>query len=469
MFIFYADKNKLTVRKREAVTSGSVNAYRARFEFSADWDGLERTAVFKAGTEERSVFLDDTNECGIPWEVLVKPGVRLLAGVYGTRGGEIVLPTVWESLGTILEGVSVPQEGSYPPTPELWQQELERKGDTLEYDGLNLTLMSGEKALSTVEIAGGGSVPVPGPEGPPGEDGKDGISPTVATQPINGGHEVIITDVDGPHVFNVMDGQDGRDGADGKEGPPGPAGKDGPMGPQGPAGADGAPGPAGPEGPAGKDGDPGPTGPQGEPGPTGPEGPQGPDGEPGKDGTDGESGATFTPAVSEEGVLSWTNDKGLPNPEPVSIKGPPGDAGTGEDTGEIYSTEEVRIGTWIDGKPLYRRVFEANIPTQLSAWITINPVIDDINPYIVNAYSLSTDTNYECEALPTVAGSGANIAPTKVMFVKGSGVQIFNSGSWYVGRKCITIVYYGKDADSTASAYEIKTSSLINTTAATAE
>lgn len=34
-----------------------------------------------------------------------------------------------------------------------------------------------------------------------------------------------------------------------------------------------------------------------------------------------ENGATFTPSVSEDGVISWTNDKGLENPEPVNIKG----------------------------------------------------------------------------------------------------------------------------------------------------
>lgn len=33
-------------------------------------------------------------------------------------------------------------------------------------------------------------------------------------------------------------------------------------------------------------------------------------------------GATYTPAVSEEGVISWTNDQELPNPDPVNIKGP---------------------------------------------------------------------------------------------------------------------------------------------------
>lgn len=35
----------------------------------------------------------------------------------------------------------------------------------------------------------------------------------------------------------------------------------------------------------------------------------------------GENGATFTPSVSEDGVISWENDKGLPNPDPVNIKG----------------------------------------------------------------------------------------------------------------------------------------------------
>jgi hypothetical protein len=40
----------------------------------------------------------------------------------------------------------------------------------------------------------------------------------------------------------------------------------------------------------------------------------------------GENGATYTPAVSPEGELSWSNDKNLQNPEPVNIKGPGGRA-----------------------------------------------------------------------------------------------------------------------------------------------
>lgn len=41
-------------------------------------------------------------------------------------------------------------------------------------------------------------------------------------------------------------------------------------------------------------------------------------------GQDGKDGATFTPSVSEDGVISWTNDRELPNPDPVNIRGKDG-------------------------------------------------------------------------------------------------------------------------------------------------
>ena len=44
----------------------------------------------------------------------------------------------------------------------------------------------------------------------------------------------------------------------------------------------------------------------------------------GKDGKDGENGATFTPYISADGTLSWENDKGLPNPDDLKIKGDDG-------------------------------------------------------------------------------------------------------------------------------------------------
>ena len=221
MFVLYANKTQLTLRKREPLTSGSVNVYQAHFDLSEDWNGLARSAVFRSGAESRTVFLDETNTCTVPWESLEKPGLTLFCGVCGTQGGHTVLPTVWTSLGVIQEGASL-GESAHPPTPELWEQHLGAKGDGLSYDGLNLSLLSGDKPLSTVQIAGGGSSS-PGLQGPPGPQGEQGPP--------------------GPQ------GEKGDQGPEGPQGTPGADGKDG---------QDGAPGPQGEQGPPGEKGDPGP-------------------------------------------------------------------------------------------------------------------------------------------------------------------------------------------------------------------
>lgn len=242
--------------------------------------------------------------------------------------------------------------------------------------------------------------------------------------------------------------------AEGKPGPQGAQGLPGPVGPQGPIGATGEPGASAyqvavdngytgteEEWLASLKGAPGNNGSDGAPGENGTtftphisedgtltwtndgnlpnpdpinigegaEGPQGPK---------GEQGYTFTPAVSEDGVISWTNNGNLPNPFPVNIKGPKGDkgdpgtgadiqAGTGltkdedtlnvttpvkavlspsewdaltpeqqssglyvvttpSDTGtswDVYSTEETPVGTWIDGKTIYRKTYNFTTPS----------------------------------------------------------------------------------------------------------
>lgn len=157
-------------------------------------------------------------------------------------------------------------------------------------------------------------------------------------------------------------GDQGDVGPTGPAGPTGPQGEVGPQGPTGPAGADGAKGadgaagkdgvtyipsvsdagviswtndggktnpksvsikgPKGDTGATGADGAAGPQGPKGDPGETGPQGPAGADGAAGKD------GVTFTPSMSDDGDLSWTNDGGKANPQTVNLKGPKGDTGT---------------------------------------------------------------------------------------------------------------------------------------------
>lgn len=62
------------------------------------------------------------------------------------------------------------------------------------------------------------------------------------------------------------------------------------------------------------------------------------------DGSGGANGFTFTPYVSDDGDLSWTNNGGLPNPATVNIKGPQGEPGPRGDPGIDGSPGQ-------DGKP----------------------------------------------------------------------------------------------------------------------
>ena len=45
---------------------------------------------------------------------------------------------------------------------------------------------------------------------------------------------------------------------------------------------------------------------------------------------------------------------------------------------KAYSTNETVIGTWIDGKPIYRKVIELNNITVSTNWVDTGVVIQDI-------------------------------------------------------------------------------------------
>lgn len=125
MFILQANKNELLVKHREMITSGSVNVHKAKFYFNECWDGFARTAVFKAGNKSISVILNSENVCMIPYEVLEKDKVDLYIGVYGTKGEDIVLPTIWAFATKIVLGVDI-GEAPTPPTPDIWEQILDK-------------------------------------------------------------------------------------------------------------------------------------------------------------------------------------------------------------------------------------------------------------------------------------------------------------------------------------------------------
>lgn len=130
-------KTQMRLKHSETLTSGSYNAFYLHFDFDYHWDDLSKTVIFQCGNVSRAVFLDYTDTCAIPWELLVRDNVgkRLIVGVYGMKGEELILPTVWNySVASIREGTTL---GSVepplpPPTPDIYDQllaELSKKMD----------------------------------------------------------------------------------------------------------------------------------------------------------------------------------------------------------------------------------------------------------------------------------------------------------------------------------------------------
>lgn len=52
-------------------------------------------------------------------------------------------------------------------------------------------------------------------------------------------------------------------------------------------------------------------------------------------------GAVYTPHITDDGILSWTNDGGRDNPAQVDIKGPKGDTGPQGPAGKDALAETI--------------------------------------------------------------------------------------------------------------------------------
>ena len=109
------------VGKPAVITAGTVGLP-VEFTYDSDWDGLRKTASFKACTEHRSVD-NIGNETTVPWEVLQKPGARLYVSVHGENEDcSIVIPTAWVSVCLIKPGADPGGDPSADPTQPIWKE-----------------------------------------------------------------------------------------------------------------------------------------------------------------------------------------------------------------------------------------------------------------------------------------------------------------------------------------------------------
>ena len=125
MFEIRIEQNKAWVLRRETLTAYSegCEAVRLRLDFDAAWEGLAKIAVFRACDAQIDLALSgDTAQ--IPPQVLLRPNVHLLLGLYGIRAdGAVVIPTVWADLGLIQAAANPCAAENYgKPALELFAQ-----------------------------------------------------------------------------------------------------------------------------------------------------------------------------------------------------------------------------------------------------------------------------------------------------------------------------------------------------------
>lgn len=112
------------------------------FEFSKEWDGLTKTAVFTSDGS-RSRILDKDGKTTVPHEILTTVGMDVEVAVFSQRedGTTWPSPSLVCKIGQVKRGAKPDEDPSYPLTPDIAQQlqnqidKLEDKVEDLEQGG----------------------------------------------------------------------------------------------------------------------------------------------------------------------------------------------------------------------------------------------------------------------------------------------------------------------------------------------
>lgn len=110
------------------IVADSVEFCQATFQFDSTWDGYNKTVLFTNLTNSisRSVLLDETNSCYIPWEVLKYLG-RLNVFVRGDKQDSIATTArMCCPMFIYKSGASADADFENMPSPDIYKQLLNR-------------------------------------------------------------------------------------------------------------------------------------------------------------------------------------------------------------------------------------------------------------------------------------------------------------------------------------------------------
>lgn len=147
------------VTELEQLTSGMIGKT-IDAEFSSDWDGLIKVAVFSNGEIAKDV-INPSGTITIPWEVLAVPHKTVSVGFYGytVENGEKVLaiPTIYADLGNVRRGADPSNDPSAEVSPKLGEQlQADISGANGRIDGNDSEIADHEQRITYLEGHGGG-------------------------------------------------------------------------------------------------------------------------------------------------------------------------------------------------------------------------------------------------------------------------------------------------------------------------
>ena len=217
--------------------------------------------------------------------------------------------------------------------PNVIDTALQEAKDSGEFDGEN----GFSPVITTTEISGGHRIRIEDAQEVTfvnvmdGENGEDGFDPIISIEEISGGHRIRIEDAYGIKYVNIMDGEDGNGIASVQLNPDYTLTlifTDGTSS----------------------------TTPSIR-------------GEKGEQGDKGNTGPYFIPHIDSEGILTWTNTGGLPNPDPF-------DLGVGKDDVQEYSTRSQFPARGESGV-----IYIVSTTNKLYRWTGANYV--EVSPFII--------------------------------------------------------------------------------------
>ena len=147
------DTHTITITQDENINAGEYNVTTCEFEFTDEYEGLTKQAVFSTCTETYKAPIFN-NQCIIPSEVLENQGSVLL-GVYGyeSQDEELVLRYSPKPQYFVVSNGSY-REGNDPdlPEPSEWEQVLELINQAItETNNLNIAVEK-EGSITTITL-----------------------------------------------------------------------------------------------------------------------------------------------------------------------------------------------------------------------------------------------------------------------------------------------------------------------------